>query len=85
MSYFRQHSAKVRTSIVGLFMLAAIAMWQFYLFATFRDAEGILNLNGGLAHLWWAISLTVIACVVGFFVFSAFVRYDSSDELHITS
>ena len=85
MSYSKQHSRKVKASIVGLFVLAAIAMWQFYLFAAFRDAQGLLDRNGGIGHLWWAISLTVVACIGGFFVFSAFVTRDSSDELHITS
>ncbi len=32
----------------------------------------------------WAITLIVFACIGGFFVFSAFVRHDRSDELHIT-
>ena len=71
--------------MVGVVVLLALAMWQFYLFVAFRDAEGVLNLNGGKNHLWWAISLTVVACVGGFFVISAFVQHDRSDELHITS
>jgi hypothetical protein len=85
MSYVRKNSNKVRASIGAMILAAALAMWQFYLFATFEHADGILDLEGGKSHLWWAISLTALACIAGFFVFSAFAQRDRSDELHITS
>jgi len=85
MSYARKNSAKVLGSALGVAVVAAIAMWQFYLFVTFRDAKGTIDVEGGTGHLWWAIAMAVFACIAGFFVFSVFVRHDTDDELHITS
>lgn len=72
-------------SIVGLMILAAIAAWQFYLFASFKDATGVVDLQGGSVHLWLAIGVAVLVCVGGFFFFSKVLRYDTGNEMHITS
>ena len=72
-------------STVGLMTLAAIAAWQFYLFASFRDAQGVVDLHGGTIHLWFAIGIAVLVCVGGFFLFSKSLRYDKRSEMHITS
>jgi hypothetical protein len=69
----------VAGSIVGVIVVAAIAVWQFYMFVTFESAQG------GTGHLWWAIAMSVLACVAAFLVFSIFVRHDTDDDLHITS
>lgn len=79
MSYAKKNSRNVTGSIIGLFVVAAIAVWQFYLFVVSENADG------GTAHLWWAIAAAVLACVLGFLVFSVFVRHDHDDDLHITS
>jgi apolipoprotein N-acyltransferase len=79
MSYVKKNIRNVTGSIVGMTVVAAIAVWQFYLFVTFEGAQG------GTAHLWWAIAMAVLACSVGFLVFSVFVRHDDDDDLHITS
>jgi hypothetical protein len=79
MSYARKNSKNVTGSIVAVVVVAALAIWQFYLFVTFQSAQG------GKSHLWWAIGMTVLACVAGFMVFSAFLRHDADDDLHITS
>lgn len=70
---------------IGLAVLATIAAWQFYLFATFKDVSGAHDLQGGTLHLWVAIGIAVIVCVGGIFLFSRFLRYDNRDEMHITS
>jgi len=85
MSYVRKNLTNVVASIIGVILIVAIAVWQFYLFVTFRNSQGIVDLQGGTHHLWWAILMTVLACVVGFAVFSIFLRYDRDDEMHITS
>jgi len=85
MSYVRKNSAKVFSSIAGIVVLAGIATWQFYRFVTFADSQGGLDLQGGRAHLWWAIAMGVCACIASFFVFSIYLRHDTDDELHITS
>jgi amino acid permease len=85
MSYVRKNSTKVLGSILGVMALAALAMWQFYLFVTFKDESGVLATQGGTHHLWWAIGIALFACLTSFLIFSAFVQHDTDDELHITS
>ena len=79
MSYARKNLKNVTGSIVGVIVVAAIAIWQFYLFVTFK------SLQGGTSHLWWAIAMAVLACTAAVLVFSTFVRHDTDDDLHITS
>lgn len=67
-------------AIAAVVVLAAIAVWQFYLFVTFTGAE-----SGGTSHLWWAVAMTVFACAAAFLVLSIFVRHDTEDDLHVTS
>lgn len=85
MSHVKKNLTNVVASIIGVILIVAIAVWQFYLFVTFKNSNGIVDLQGGTHHLWWAILMTVLACVVGFAVFSIFLRYDRDDEMHITS
>ena len=79
MSYAKKNLKNVTGSIIGVIVVAAIAIWQFYLFVTFKSLEG------GTSHLWWAIAMAVLACTAAFLVFSIFVRHDTDDDLHITS
>jgi len=72
-------------AVIGLPALAAIAAWQFYLFATFRDASGAVDVQGGTLHLWLAIVITMLVCAGGIFLFSKLLRYDKRNEMHITS
>ena len=72
-------------SLIGLIALAAVAAWQFYMFAIFKDASGAVDLQGGTLHLWFAIGITVLVCVGGFFLFSKLLRYDRRNEIHITT
>ena len=79
MSYAKKNLKNVIGSILAVIVVAAIAIWQFYLFVSF---EGV---QGGTGHLWWAIAMAVLACGAAFLVFSIFVRHDTDDDLHITS
>lgn len=83
MSYAKKNLKNVVGSILGVLVVAAIAVWQFYLFATFTGggAQG----DEGTRHLWWAIGLAIMAFGSAFLVFSIFVRHDAEDDLHITS
>ena len=67
---------------IGLLM-AAIAVWQFYLFATFKDSQGVVDLQGGTLHLWLAIGASLAACACAFF--GIFGRINKAEEFHITS
>jgi len=83
--YLKNRFTKVLTAVVGLVALAAVAAWQFYLFAVFKDAKGVAAGQGGTVHLWLAIGIALIVCVGGFFLFSRLLRYDEQNEMHITS
>jgi hypothetical protein len=72
-------------AVIGLAVLGAVAAWQFYLFAVFKNAEGVVDVQGGTVHLWLAIGTTLIVCIAGFVLFSQFLRYDQRNEIHITS
>lgn len=84
-SYVKKNLKNVLASIVGVIVVASIAIWQFYQFVTFKNANGIVDPEGGTGHLWWAIAMAVFACGAAFLVFSVFVRHDTDDELHITA
>ncbi len=85
MSYARKNLKNVTGAIAGVGVLAAIAVWQFYLFVTFSGTTGTGNAQGGTSHLWVAVVMAVFACGAAFLVFSVFVRHDDDDDLHITS
>ena len=82
---YQKKSIKSLVALIGVAALAAFGAWQFYLFVSFRDARGAVDLQGGTLHLWLAIGIALIVCVAGFFLFSKFLRYDRRDEIHITS
>lgn len=70
---------------VGLALLAAVAAWQFYVFASFKDASGAVDAQGGTLHLGLAIGIAAVVCVGGFFLFSKLLQYDQRNEMHINS
>lgn len=81
----RKSRKNVLSAVIGIMFITAVAVWQFYRFVTFKNADGVMDLQGGTYHLWWAIGLGLIAFIVSFLFFSVFLRYDRKDELHITS
>ena len=85
MSYVRKSLPNILGSIVGVLVVATIGVWQFYKFVTFRNASGVVDVQGGTSHLFWAIAMAVFACIASFFVFSVFLRHDVDDDLHITT
>ena len=85
MTNIRKSGTNVLAMVVGVLALAAVAIWQFYSFATFKSSQGIGDPQGGAHHFWWGLGAALFACIIGFFVFSVFLRYDKDNELHITS
>lgn len=81
----KKSARKTLIAVIGLAALGAVAAWQFYLFAVFKNADGIVDVQGGKLHLWLAIGAASLLCIVGFFLFSRFLRYDTRNEIHITS
>jgi CDP-diglyceride synthetase len=84
MSYATKNLKNVVGSIAGLVVVAAIGIWQFYAYVTFKGANGLPNADGGGMHLVLSIVMAVFACFIGFLVFSIFLRHDTDDDLHIT-
>ena len=82
MGYYVKKLTSTFLLIVGL-LWAAVAAWQFYLFAVFRDARGALDAQGGGSHLWYAIGAAVLTCAC--VCLGIFRRINQSEELHITS
>ena len=82
MSYYGKGLASTVLLGVGI-LWAAVAIWQFYLFVIFRDAQGTLDAQGGGPHLWYAIGATVLTCVC--ICFGIFRRINQTEEFHITS
>ena len=81
----KKSATKTLIAVLGLAALGAVAAWQFYLFAVFKNADGVVDIQGGTVHLWLAIGTAFIVCIAGFFLFSRFLRYDKRNEIHITS
>ena len=85
MSSGKQRRSKIVLGVIAVVSVVAVAVWQFYLFVTFRNETGVVDVQGGTLHLWLAIGMGLVACIVAFLFFSIFLRYDRNDELHITS
>jgi hypothetical protein len=84
-SIIKKSKAGGWAAAVPVTLLAGIAAWQFYLFASFRGASGAFDAQGGTHHLWLALGATLAACALGFLAFSVLVGYDEKDELHIST
>ena len=80
-----KRTKKILAALTGLAALAAIAAWQFYLFTTFKNENGIVDVQGGTIHLGLAVGIALLVCLGGFFLFSKLVRYDGQNEMHITT
>ena len=83
--YQQKSRIKNLVAAIGLAALAAFGAWQFYLFVIFKNSQGVTDVQGGTVHLWLAIGVALLVCVAGFFLFSKFLRYDTRNEIHITS
>ena len=82
MSYYGKSLTSTILLVVGV-LLAAVAVWQFYLFVIFRDAQGTLDAQGGGPHLLYAIGAAVLTCVC--VCLGIFRRINQTEEFHITS
>lgn len=67
--------------VVGL-AAAVFAVYEYYLFATYKNATGSFDMQGGKSYLWMAIAATVIALACGIVYFVRHVNKE--EEIHIT-
>ena len=82
---YQKMNIKSLAAVIGVAALAALGAWQFYLFVSFKNSQGIADVQGGTVHLWLAIGIAIFACLAAFLLFSKFLRYDARKEFHITS
>ena len=82
MSYHGERLTSTLLVAVGI-LSTAVAVWQFYLFVVFRDAQGALDAQGGGPNLWYAIGAAVLTCVC--VCLAIFRRINQTEEFHITS
>ncbi|HMF57865.1 MAG TPA: hypothetical protein VK619_16095 [Pyrinomonadaceae bacterium] len=81
----RKRETKFVAAIVALLVMAIVASRQLYLFVVFRDAQGLLYIQGGRYHLWLAIGATLMACIAGGLMFFTFLYHDDKKgDLRIT-
>lgn len=79
------YKSKFVAAVIGLLVMAIIASRQLFLFAVFRDAEGLLNSQGGRYHLWLAVSAGTAACVAGGLMFRFFLSQERNTWRRVTS
>jgi len=70
------YKSKFVAAVIGLLVMAIVAGRQLFLFAVFRDAQGLLNSQAGKYHLWLAFSAGITACVAGGLMFHFFLRHE---------
>ena len=71
-----KRQTKFVAAAVGMLVMAVAASRQLYLFVVFRNAQGLLDTQGGRYHLWLALGAVLMACLAGCFMFFFFLRYD---------
>ena len=72
MSYIELKQTKFVATVVSVIVLALVASRQFYLSVVFRNAQGLLDAQGGKYHLWWAVGATLMTCLVGSLMYRFF-------------
>ena len=68
-------------AVMGGVLFGLIAIWQFLLFVTFKDAQGYPDLWGGINHLWLSLGAAVVGCAsaAGYIL-----RHNTVEEIHIS-
>jgi hypothetical protein len=78
MSSITKRQIKILAAVLGMFVMAIAASRQFYLFSIFRDAQGVLDPQGGGLHLWLAAGAALAATISGALMFVFFLRQEKS-------
>ena len=73
------YTQKSVAAVVGLAVVAIVVSRQLFLFAVFRNPQGILDSQGGSYRLWLAIT-AVIACIAGALMFAVFGRHNRNER-----
>lgn len=70
------YKSKFVAAVIGLIVMAIVASWQLFLFAVFKDTQGLIDSQRGKYHLWLAFSAGIAACVAGGLMFRFFLRHE---------
>lgn len=68
------YTSKFVAAVIGLLIMAIVASRQLFLFTVFRDAQGLLDAQGGRYHLWLAVSASIAACTSAALMFYFFLQ-----------
>ena len=68
-------------AVIGGVLFGVIAIWQFFRFVTFKDAQGYPDLWSGINYLWLSIGAAVIACACAA---GYILRHNTVEEIHIS-
>lgn len=81
MSFINKRLIRVVAAVVGMFAMAMITSRQLFLFSVFRDANGILDPQGGAHHLWLAIGAALIASIASGLMFFFMLRQGGKEDV----
>ena len=84
MSYIKQSQIKFVAAMVGMLVMAIIASRQLYLFVVFRNADGLLDPQGGRYHLWLAAGAILIAAIAACLMFLFFLGRGKSERPEVS-
>ena len=73
MQYIKPSTSKFVAASVSMIVMALAASRQLYLFVTFRNADGLLDAQGGEYHLWLAAGATLLASIAACLMFLFFL------------
>jgi hypothetical protein len=71
------YASKSIAAVVALLVMGLVFSRQLFLFAAFREPQGVMDAQGGRYHLWFSLAAAALACVAGALMFYFFGRQAS--------
>ena len=78
MKYIKPSMTKFVAASVAVIVMALAASRQLYLFVVFRNADGLLDAQGGKYHLWLAAGAVLAASIAACLMFLFFLGLGKS-------
>jgi len=75
MKYIKPSLTKFAVAAVVMIGLAIAASRQLSLFVVFRNADGLLDIQGGRYHLWLATAAILMAAIAACLMFLFFLGH----------
>ena len=83
MKYIKPSMTKFVAASVAVIVMALAASRQLYLFVAFRNADGLLDAQGGKYHLWLAAGAGLAASIAACLMFLYFLGLGKSEPSEI--